>query len=50
MGIIGSTRLRQWTDRLCRNAERIAAHRRATMIVFLVELIGCAVFPCRTRC
>lgn len=45
MAIVRSIRLRQWVVNLCRNAERIAAHRRATGLVFLIELIGCAVFP-----
>ncbi|HKP87281.1 MAG TPA: hypothetical protein VJZ26_14350, partial [Blastocatellia bacterium] len=37
--------LRRWADNLCRNAERMAEHRWAVGIVFLMELVGCTVFP-----
>lgn len=36
---------RRWTERLCRKAERIANHRSAIGFVFLLELVGCTIFP-----
>lgn len=45
MRIISKISLRRWTDKIFRNTERIAGHRWAEGIVFLMELIGCTIFP-----
>jgi membrane protein YqaA with SNARE-associated domain len=38
-------RPRQWSDKLCRNAESLAQHRWAVGIVLLIELFGCTLVP-----
>src|ERR1044072_4915332 len=45
MRIISTISLRRWTDKILRNTERIAEHRWAEGIVFLMELVGCTIFP-----
>jgi membrane protein YqaA with SNARE-associated domain len=45
MRIIRTISLGRWRDKLFRNAERIAEHRWAEGIVFLMELVGCTIFP-----
>lgn len=38
-------RPREWSEKICRNAERLAEHRWAMGIVFLIELVGCTLVP-----
>ena len=45
MPIIRKISVRRWADNICRNAERIAQHRWAECIVFVMELVGCTIFP-----
>ncbi|HEY9232762.1 MAG TPA: hypothetical protein VIS78_11470 [Blastocatellia bacterium] len=35
----------RWAEKIRRNAERVAEHRSASSVVFLLELIGCTVVP-----
>jgi membrane protein YqaA with SNARE-associated domain len=37
--------LRQWVAGVCENAERIARHRSAVGVIFVLELTGCTIFP-----
>jgi membrane protein YqaA with SNARE-associated domain len=45
MRVTRTISLRRWADKIYRNAERIAEHRRAEGVVFLMEMVGCTVFP-----
>src|SRR5437763_361472 len=35
----------RWAEKIRRNAERVAEHRSASSVVFLLDLIGCTVVP-----
>ncbi|HJQ26308.1 MAG TPA: hypothetical protein VKA60_20510 [Blastocatellia bacterium] len=45
MRLVRKTNPKRWAEKIRRHAERVAEHRSASSVVFLVELIACTVVP-----
>ena len=45
MQLIRKVNPKRWAERIRRNARRVAEHRSAPAVVFLLELIACAIVP-----